>query len=249
MSNFFDEEKLFSEYDKMRKNEQNYTDLVEVPSVLKLLPNRFDAMVILDACCGSGKTTRYFAEHGAKLAVGIDISEKMIEKANSENTKENAVFICADVAKLNANANVHFDIVVSTAAFHFVEDLQGLFNSIYSVLNNGGIFCFSIEHPCMSANTDRSDLRWEFDKKRNAKCYKLKNYFEETYREHTWFNEEITVGIYHRTFSTIINSLIKAGFVIEETFEPKPDREILPETMYNLYNTRPSTLVIKCRKK
>ena len=44
-------------------------------------------------------------------------------------------------------------------------------------------------------------------------------------RELVWFVDH--VKIYHRTFSTIMNTLIQAGFTIEEVIEPLPTEELL----------------------
>ena len=246
MSNHFDNDRLFEEYNKMRMDKKNYTDNIEMPASLKLLPSRFDGLKILDACCGFGKSSCYFADNGADAVVGIDISEKMIEKANKENCRSNTFYICSDISKLNPNSHIEFDIAYSSAAFHFVEDLDTMFKSIYNLLKKDGIFCFSMEHPIMSANSD--EKRWCYDKEGNISHYRLKDYFSETYREHTWFSKDIPVSVYHRKMSTIINLLIKNGFVIEEVYEPEPDKEKLEKIVYDLYATRPSTLVIKCKK-
>ena len=55
---------------------------------------------------------------------------------------------------------------------------------------------------------------------------------------------------YHRMFSTIVNTLADAGFVIEKMAEPLPDDELLakyPE-YYDLF-FKPDFLFIRSRKR
>ena len=54
---------------------------------------------------------------------------------------------------------------------------------------------------------------------------------------------------YHRTFSTIINTLIKAGFTIEKMLEPLPTDELLEKyTNYKDLFHKPDFLLIKAKK-
>ncbi len=54
---------------------------------------------------------------------------------------------------------------------------------------------------------------------------------------------------YHRTFSTIVNTLIDEGFVIEKMIEPLPDEDMLkahPEYRDLLH--KPDFLLIRAKK-
>ena len=54
---------------------------------------------------------------------------------------------------------------------------------------------------------------------------------------------------YHRTFSTVINTLIAGGFVIEKLIEPLPTEEILKEhpDQEDLFH-KPDFLLVKVKK-
>ena len=66
-------------------------------------------------------------------------------------------------------------------------------------------------------------------------------------REATWFVDN--VKIYHRTFSNIVNTLLEAGFSIENMIEPLPTPELLesyPEYKDLLH--KPDFLLLKAKK-
>jgi len=46
-------------------------------------------------------------------------------------------------------------------------------------------------------------------------------------RESVWFVDNVKK--YHRTFSTIINTLIEVGYTVEKMIEPLPTDEILEQ--------------------
>ena len=75
----------------------------------------------------------------------------------------------------------------------------------------------------------------------------LSNYGVEGVRETAWFIDNIK--IYHRTFSSIINTLIGAGFAIEQMIEPIPNEELLkkyPEQR-DLFH-KPDFLLLRVKK-
>jgi len=57
-------------------------------------------MNVLDLGCGTGVTTRYIAELGAKV-IGVDLSPKLIEFAKANSTHENTDYWIGDITKIN----------------------------------------------------------------------------------------------------------------------------------------------------
>jgi SAM-dependent methyltransferase len=200
--NFFDGEALFEEYINMRNEKRNFTDLCERPAIKKIIPKDLTNMTIMDLACGYGEMTEEIANRGAKIVFGVDISEKMIEKAKREHQQPNICYFVADINKLNDAQKESFDMICSFLALHFVEDVDCLFNKIFKLLKEDGYFIFSIEHPIMTSNLEYPP--WGKDEK-NDIFFKLKNYFDEGERETFWFKKDIKVKCYHRKFSTIIN--------------------------------------------
>ena len=75
----------------------------------------------------------------------------------------------------------------------------------------------------------------------------LAYYSVEGERESEWFIEDVKK--YHRTFSTIVNTLIEEGFTIEKMIEPLPTDELLEKyPHYKDLLHKPDFLLIKAKK-
>lgn len=245
--NFFDNEQLFDKYINMRYGKQNDTDKIERPAIFSLLPNNFNGLTILDVCCGYGQMTKFFADNGAKLVIGIDISKKMIDKAKKENNHKNIRYICNDAKNINAESKGKYDLIYSSASFHFIDDLDILFKKFNMLLKENGKLVFSMQHPIMTANNENP--QWTMDEFGNPKYYNFKDYFCEGYKEGNWFSRDITAGVYHKQISTIINNLSDNNFFIEKMLEPAPRIGQFDEKIFKLLFFRPSTVIFRCSKK
>jgi len=99
-----------------------------------------DAMIrgkVLDAGCGEGSITRFFAaRHPEAEFVGVDISPIGIEMA-SEEKPPNATFQIGELETLPFDDNA-FDLVYSQSAIEHVADLQKVLEEFYRVLKPGG---------------------------------------------------------------------------------------------------------------
>ncbi|MCR5610151.1 MAG: class I SAM-dependent methyltransferase [Lachnospiraceae bacterium] len=243
--NIYDNETFFQGYKKLRENEVNANNLFEIPALFSLLPS-LSGKNVLDLGCGFGEHCMEYVKMGASKVVGIDISEKMIEVARKENVDPKIEYINMPMEELE-KIKGKFDVVISSLAFHYVEDFSGVVHNIYNLLNEGGIFVFSQENPlctCYSGNTGR----WTRDEKGNKLYVNLKDYGIEGEKESQWFVDGIKK--YHRMFSTIINTLTETGFVVEKMIEPLPDEELLEKYPdYKDLFHKPDFLVIRAKKK
>lgn len=241
--NIYDNDIFFDGYKKIRDNAINANNLFEIPALLSMMPS-LNGKRVLDLGCGFGEHCKLFVEKGASKVVGIDISSKMLEIAKKENSDPKIVYIhmpMEDISQLNED----FDVVVSSLAFHYVEDYKAVVNKIYTLLDKNGVFLFSQEHPLVTCHSGGS--RWTRDEKGNKIHMNLANYGIEGERTATWFVDNIK--IYHRTFSNILNTLIQAGFSIEEMVEPIPTDELLHEYPdYKDLLHKPDFLLVKVRK-
>lgn len=241
--NIYDNQTFFEGYKKIRENEVNANNLFEIPALFSMMPNLKDK-IILDLGCGFGEHCKRFVESGAKKVIGIDISEKMLEIAKQENADSKITYINMPMENIS-QLNEKFDIVVSSLAFHYVQDFSGVVKNIYDMLNENGVFLFSQENPlctCFSGGN-----RWTKDENGNKLYINLSNYGIEGERESSWFVDNVKK--YHRTFSTIINILIETGFKIEKMIEPLPTEDLLkkfPE--YKDLFHKPDFLLVKVRK-
>ena len=220
--NVFDNETFFAGYKKIREKEANANDLFEIPALFSLLPDLRDKSV-LDLGCGFGEHCVEFVNKGAARVVGIDISEKMLEVAARENSRPEITYLhlpIEDIEKIEGK----FDVVISSLAFHYIEDFGGVVKKIHEKLNAGGEFIFSQENPLTTTYSGEIP-RWTKDANDNKLYINLANYGREGERESTWFIDGIKK--YHRMFSTIINTLTENGFNVKKLIEPIPTKEIL----------------------
>ena len=98
---------------------------------------------VLEIGIGTGRIAVKVAPHCLHLT-GIDLSPKTINKAK-ENlfNHKNISFICDDF--MNYRFENTFDVVYSSLTFMHIKNKRGAIKKIDSLLNNGGIFCLSID--------------------------------------------------------------------------------------------------------
>ena len=241
--NIYDNETFFEGYKGIRDNKVNANNLFEIPALFSMLPD-LEGKRVLDLGCGFGEHCIKFVEQGAKKVVGIDISEKMLQVAKVENYHEKIQYINMPMEDL-AQLQEKFDVVVSSLAFHYVEDFKGVIENIYNLLDEGGVFVFSQENPLCTSHSGGD--RWTRDENGKKLHVNLANYGVEGERETVWFVDNVKK--YHRTFSTIVNTLVEAGFAIEKMIEPLPTEEILEQYPdYRDLFHKPDFLLVKVKK-
>lgn len=241
--NIYDNDTFFEGYKKIRDNKVNANNLFEIPALISLLPELKEKSV-LDLGCGFGEHCCYYVNKGAAKVVGIDISEKMLEVAKKENSDPKITYLnmpMEDIAQIDEK----FDVVVSSLAFHYIEDFAGVVENVYNMLNAGGVFIFSQENPLNTCHSGGD--RWTRDENGNKVYLNLSYYGLEGERESEWFVDNVKK--YHRMFSTIVNTLVEAGFSVEKMIEPEPTEEILKKyPKYKDLFHKPDFLLVKARK-
>ncbi|MEG0852916.1 MAG: class I SAM-dependent methyltransferase [Angelakisella sp.] len=241
--NIYDNQDFFDGYKKLRGNPSSANDLVEKPALFSLAPNLYDKTV-LDIGCGYGENCVQFLKLGASMIKGIDISAKMLEIANKENSSPNIQYINKSMTEL-AEITEKFDVVFSSLAVHYIEDFDKLVADIFNLLNQDGYFIFSQEHPLTTALLTQN--YWTRNAENERIHYNLTTYALEGERKVTWIVDGVIK--YHRTISSIINSLSGAGFAIEKMLEPIPSKDIMEQyPSYKKYIHKPDFLLIKAKK-
>ncbi len=213
-------------YYKTRKDKAGisyfYNELLEMPTTLKLLGNVKDKK-ILDLGCGPGFYAKYLVMKGAKVK-GIDISEKEIEIAKKE--VPTVEFLVGDIEKLPYK-NSEFDIVLAALVLGHLKSWDKALKEVKRVLKVNGFFVFSNYNP-VTEKTKK--IKWFFREFRV-----IKDYFKEGWRYNQWKEESgITVegAHHHKTYGTIIRTIVKNGFEIIDYEDCKPisiSKNIFPE--------------------
>jgi len=218
--NKYDDPEFFEEYSKMYRSQKGLLGAGEWHEFQKLLPNLKNSTV-LDLGCGYGWHCRYVIENGAKSVIGVDLSEKMLEKANEINELEGIEYQRNAIEELTFRSG-QFNLVISSLAFHYIKDFDTLCRNIYNWLQPGGKFLFSIEHPVFTAQGNQD---WIYNKDGDKLYWPVDNYFLMGARETTFLGN--TVLKYHRTITSYLRSIVQSGFKINACVEPEPSTEML----------------------
>jgi len=216
----YDDEKFFAGYQKLRSNEMSANNVEEKPALFAMMPP-LEGKSVLDLGCGYGENCKKFSQLGASYVLGIDISKKMLSVAKEQNTLPNVEFRELSMCDLR-ELDRKFDVVVSSLAFHYIEDFDALMSAIKQVMNDEGILLFSQEHPVATAPI--GGIRWKTNGKYTEGML-LTDYAQEGLRDVQWIVDHVIK--FHRKTSTIINTIIKEGFVILEIDEPSVSEEII----------------------
>jgi len=134
--------KNYAQYYDLLYQDKNYMEEVDYIEKLINTHSKIPVKTILDLGCGTGRHDSLFAERNYEIT-GVDLSEKMIEIAKSQNSK-NSEFIVGDVREITLNKQ--FDAVISL--FHVAsyqttnQDFENYLKTAYRHLKNGGVFIF-----------------------------------------------------------------------------------------------------------
>ena len=240
----FDNEIFFQEYKTLRETENNYNDLLEQPTMEKLLPD-LQGKTVLDLGCGYGKNCLDFIQKGAERVVGIDVSEKMLAVARSKYSHKKIEYLTMDIDNVSL-LNEKFDFIYSSLAFHYVEDFSKLAINLHKLLDEDGRLLFSQEHPLVTATIDGKQ-HYNKDGNGNYCSFTFSNYGQGGRRDTFWYMDGVIK--YHRTLGEIVTALANANFIIETVSEPLPSKTAL-EKMPSLVKeyVKPTFLIVKARK-
>ena len=241
--NKYDDEQFFNQYSQMSRSVDGLRGAGEWHVLKTMLPD-FRGKRLLDLGCGFGWHCRYAVENGAVSALGIDISEKMLEEAQKRNASPLIEYKCMAVEDFDYQPEA-YDVVISSLTFHYLESFGDVCRNVHKCLTQGGAFVFSVEHPIFTAYGTQD---WYRDQADNILHWPVDRYFTEGKRNAVFLGEEVIK--YHKTLTTYVNSLIQAGFEITGMIEPEPDAALL-DTIPGMRDElrRPMMLLISAVKK
>ena len=135
---------------RFAKNLDTYNDNAKIQKKMaeRLLSflDRKDFNDILEIGCGTGFLTQLVNEKFSfKTYTANDIVESCEKYVKEINPKIN--FIPADIEKAVENSDKKYDLIISNAAFQWVENLKSFIKLLVSKLNDGGILLFSTFGP------------------------------------------------------------------------------------------------------
>ncbi|GGP20175.1 class I SAM-dependent methyltransferase [Silvimonas iriomotensis] len=214
--NIYDNAAFFDGYTQLPRQVIGLDGAPEWPAIRAVLPP-VTGLRVADLGCGFGWAARWLREQGAASVLGLDLSQKMIERARAMTQDPAIEYAIADLDALSLPAAA-FDLVYSALAFHYVPDFSRLVRTIRQALAPGGQLVFTIEHPVfMAAN----HAHWIKDED-GRDTWPVNRYADEGERCTDWFVDGVIK--YHRTLATTLNTLIEAGFHLQHIneFAPTP---------------------------
>lgn len=133
--NLFD--KFADNYDEVRQGSTPY--LFGILSILK----QSQSQKILDLGCGTGNLFQELCRYQNGTFVGLDISEKMLQKAKEKRIP--ADWICASAENIPFQ-NDSFDSIVGIYALHLLKNIPLVLSECRRVLNKGWVLFVSAPH-------------------------------------------------------------------------------------------------------
>ncbi|WP_145134115.1 bifunctional 2-polyprenyl-6-hydroxyphenol methylase/3-demethylubiquinol 3-O-methyltransferase UbiG [Paenibacillus sp. Y412MC10] len=240
--NKYDDSAFFAAYKEMPRSIGGLGAAGEWHEFKALLPD-LQGKSVLDLGCGFGWHCRYAREQHAAEVVGVDISAKMLESAREQTDDPAITYLQAPIEDIDF-PDGHFDVVLSSLAFHYVQSFDTVCQKVHSCLKQGGAFVSSVEHPIF---TSRPEQEWILDDQGSPLYWPVDHYQDEGVRNTAFLTDHVIK--YHRTLSTYINDLIRTGFAITAVREPFPDPKLMHHPGMKDETRRPMFLILSAEKK
>jgi cyclopropane fatty-acyl-phospholipid synthase-like methyltransferase len=157
-------------------------DYVQTEKALLRSLNPTESDKILEIGCGPGTWSGLIASRCSKL-VAIDISEKMIEKANENIQNDNVTFINSDF--MDHDFKEKFDKIFSVRVFEYIPNKKDFFRKVCYLLKRDGKLVIV---------TKTKDSLWNLYKrlKKSFRFYERNNFDE--VRLYSWY-ENISIDL------------------------------------------------------
>jgi SAM-dependent methyltransferase len=211
--NIYDDPTFFEGYSRLNRSVHGLAGAPEWPALRSMLPD-VSGVRVVDLGCGYGWFCRWAREQGASEVLGLDISEKMLDRARAATGDEAIAYRHANLEELSLPP-AGYDLVYSSLAFHYIEDAQRLYRTIYDALAPGGRLVFSTEHPIFMASGHPGWIATDA-----GRTWPVDHYSIEGRRTAHWLSADVVK--YHRTVATTVNLLIGAGLRVLHIEEFSP---------------------------
>ncbi len=189
---------------------------------------------LLDAGCGEGYLSRYYARRGA-VVTGIDVSGEMIQIGKERAVVEGLDIDhrVGDICDLRGVPDDHFDLVLCNLVLLNIPCLDAAVQELARVLRGHGVLVASVVHPAFNLY---GPGRWEVGEKdyktgrRRGLFFRMDNYFDEKGYERYWrtrAGEQFPrpIVFFHRTVSTYFSAFRSSGLIVTDIEEPVPDTD------------------------
>ncbi len=232
---------------------------IEKPAMQDLIP-ALDGASVLSIGCGIGAEFDEILAHNPSRAVGIDVSEGLIDLAKRYHPE--VEFYVQDMEDLRFEGN-SFDFAYSSLALHYVADWRPTLRSLRRVLKPNAHFLFSVPHPLLwsgsitrEAERKSKLLGYTVDRQADPEVSIYGDYLNVAAHDETWFGD-FEVTYFTKPFGAIFGELSEAGFSVVDLIEPKATDDALsavadgymasygsPKDFYEIHQRLPLFLII-----
>ncbi len=230
-----------------------------LPGVMHLLDLQPGERV-LDVACGQGVMSEYIARHAdVAQVVGTDISDALIEAANSRATDRTSYKVW-DACKLSELDLDPVDAATCIMAMMNIEELDAVFKGVYDRLKPGGRFVCVISHPSFRI-AQGSAWGWTMDQRtgQQVQFRRIDQYLSEQSTTIVMNPGEVSKGkpaittiTHHRPISRYISACTQSGLVVDAIEEWASQRTSEPGPRATAENHArreiPLFMAIRCRK-
>lgn len=259
--------------DYMGEQSNDFHNLLVRPAMERLLAVEPGDRV-LDIACGNGNFSRFLAGLGARVTA-IDGSSGMIERARarSEGDSEGDSEGPADGASGNESAGDidyrvidvtdtkaleelgpdTFDAVVSNMAVMDMAEVGPMFGAVLGLLKPGGVFVFSLTHPCFQAPyavryAEQVDQDGRMTRKVGIKIERYQT--PQPYEGLAIVGQPVPSLIFHRPLSVLLTMCFEAGFVLDGIEERVFDDSVEADRELSWANFRetPPMMALRLRR-
>src|SRR5262245_63175157 len=119
--NIYDDLTFFDAYGRLERSRHGLDGAPEWPALRALLPDP-RGLRVLDLGCGYGWFCRWASEGGAARVIGIDISERMLQRARRDWPADGIEYRRADLEDVDL-PDASVDVVYSSLTFQYLTRL------------------------------------------------------------------------------------------------------------------------------
>lgn len=235
----------------LRMSPSSLSDFTARPFVFDACGVDLSGKSVLDIGCGEGYCARELKRRGAGEYLGIDLSEKMIAAACSQEVKEPLGIEYRQCNIVEFNPGKTFDLCIAVFLFNYldVEEMTKTMSMVYRSLNADGSFIFAVPHPFFPFIDREDEAPFYFSSAG-------KNYFldiDQQFQGEIWKRDgtPLHVQCVHKTLESYFSGLKSAGFnIMPEVTEltvTSDIAELEPEFFSPLLN-QPLHLLFKVAK-
>ena len=208
-----DTEKVYNENARkwLRLAPESLSDFTARPAVFDAC-GELAGRSVLDLGCGEGYCARELKRRGAGDYVGVDLSSQMIAAAKEQESNDRYGIEYRAVNVLEYAPERQFDLCIAVFLFNYlrVADMQRVFTTVWSALNDGGEFIFCVPHPLFPFVRSEQAAPFYF-------AADGLNYFDSVNQQlegEIWkrSGEPLHVQCVHKTFSDYFTALKQSGF-------------------------------------